>query len=79
MYYTNTGDQVTLDEIKTAVDAGTARIIVSYKPDGGLSECLCLDCKDFDTRGEEYRMLESAWTIRPTYQHALRVAWGGRY
>lgn len=76
-YYTTQGDVVTSDQIKAAVEAGTARIIYSHNPDGGLYHSLTLKGEDIDTRGQCYQMAEEQWTVKPSYQDALRAARGG--
>ena len=73
-YYTQTGDIVSADQIKTAVANGTARIIYSHNPDGGLYHSLNLNSPDIDTRGECYQAAEERWSIIPTLDEALEAA-----
>lgn len=72
-YYSRNGDKITADQIKAAVDAGTARIIYSR----GLNRtnsALSLVSDDFDTRGQCYQMSDEAWTYKPTFAEALKAA-----
>jgi len=73
-YYTQTGDVVTADQIKAAVEAGTARIIYSHNFDGRTDRALAIDSEDIDTRGECYQMSEEVWSTVPTLAEALKAA-----
>lgn len=75
-YYANNGDIVSAEQIKAACDAGTAKIIHSYNPAGGMCHALALDAVDFDTRGQNYQMGEDCWTTTPTVSEALKAARG---
>ena len=73
-YYTTQGDQVTAEQIKASVAAGTARIIY-YRMDNGTGQSLSLNSPDIDTRDECYSMWDEQWSIVPTLQQALQAAY----
>lgn len=75
-YYTTQGDVVTADQIKSAVEAGTARIIYG-RAENHTAQSLSLNSHDFDTRGECLSTWDEQWTAVPTLQQALQVAFGG--
>lgn len=65
MYYTITGDEITLDQIREAFAADKALLVHGYKIDGGISTGLSLDGEERDTRGECYSAWDEVWTERP--------------
>lgn len=75
MYYDENGNSITLEQIREAVEAGTARIIYS-RAENHTAQCLSLNSEDVDTRNECHSVWDERWTKRPTLHEALGVARG---
>ena len=68
------GTETTVDAIRAAVEAGTARLVHSNGDVKTLTS-LSLDGRDIDTRDECYSAWDEVWTTIPTgLQQALNYA-----
>lgn len=76
MYITNSGNQVTKEQIAEAVKEGRALLVNRYTGPPSLS----LDGVEFDSRGHCHQMAESCWTSKPkNLGEALRAAYAWSY
>ena len=75
MYVLNDGAEVTMDQIKTAFNAGRAVTVHGWRGDGRISASLRIDGLQVDSRGECYSAWEETWTVAPkTLRQALDAA-----
>lgn len=69
MYILINGDEVTLENIKTAFENKTA-VLVHQHHDCGTSTGLMIDGNHFDTRGQNQSVWQDQWTSNPSDLHA---------
>ena len=72
-YYTQDGNEVSLDQIRAAFAEGKA-VLVHGNRDGRSSTALMLDGKHRDTRGECCSVWDEVWTETPKTIHAALYA-----
>lgn len=73
MYYLIDGTRVTREQIQSAYEAGTARLVHGHG-DHCTTTGLQLDGRDIDTRGQCRRMAEETWTRVPEHLGAALLA-----
>lgn len=76
MYYDKNGNEVSVAQIKSAIDAGVARLCHS-NGNGKTLTAVALDGADYDTRGQCASVWDEAWTTVPrSAAQAMRFARG---